>query len=373
MNRKLFHYSSAASAFLLIGIPAAEAQIQYHDIDPDIYITGGPWTEYDLDVDSDGVFELKFTFRSDLGIFGGAWSDFGCYGAVLPNYSNCLINYIVESSWSFVLPLAFGDPTVNEGDGIYLNNAPAAFNLQFDNGTSTHGIGPWISDEDMYFGFDYVAAGGGTYANGWVRLQVDVCGYFIKDYATSLDPIFAGEGMPDPCDAPAFVNVVGIGAETAKLIWAPVAGATSYHARYRKVGDPDWHEKVVAAPKTFIKFKSLLCETEFEWQVQAECAGGVSEYTPINTFTTLDCRLGDEEDKAFTVYPNPVSDILHVHFDDAVENASLQLIDITGKIIYTTVANGYSMNLDLADIPAGVYFVCLEINNDVQRVRCIKQ
>ena len=364
MKTKLLTYSGAATAFLLAGNQQLKAQVVYGDVDPDVYVTGNP-DDYYLDLNMDGEFEVHFDHIASLG-FGSI----GCYGVVVPNYFYCFLSYDYDpaAGWSFAIALDAGDP-VPSG----FNNAPEAINLQHADGSSTYGLGPWISEEDKYLGIWFETPSGDGPYYGWIRLQADECGYYIKDYAYAPGSLFAGEGLPvDECETPAATDVTGIEAEKAKISWDDVAGATSYNVRFRAVGETDWHEKSVDAPKTFIELKTLSCDTEYEWQVQTFCAGTASEFTPLSNFTTLSCRLGDAS-ADFTVFPNPASNNITVNLDEAVENGLIQITDLTGKVVLTSTMSGFQSVIELAELPAGIYVITIAAENEVQRSEFIKQ
>lgn len=366
MKTKLLSYSGAASVFLLAGAANADAQVIYNDVDPDVYMTGDA-TDYELDVNMDGEYELQFGHQANV---AGAF--FACYGNITPNYSHCLINnyvYTYTYGWTFGMPLETGDAVP-----FGFNNPPVAINVQYVGAGFESGIGPWVDAGDKYFGFWFETPDGGESYYGWVRLQADECGYYIKDYAYAPGGIDAGEGMPvDGCDTPSGLATSGIEAEKAKITWDAVLGASSYNVRFRAVGEIDWHEKIVEAPKTFVKLKALSCDTEYEWQVQAVCAGSPSEYAPISAFTTLSCRIGDNASADFTVYPNPAVDAVNINFDELIVDGSIQIIDFTGKVVSTQMVNGYTTVIDLQEMPAGVYVVAVTSGNEVQRLEFIKQ
>ena len=364
MKTKLLSYSGAAAAFMIAGSNQLKSQVVYGDIDPDVYVTGDP-VDYYMDLNLDGEYEVHFDH------FANGYGDIGCAGFVVPNYSYCFISYQYDSLGLYSFAKVF-----EEGETVLggFNNAPGYINLQHADGSSTFGIGPWISPDDKYIGFVFETPDGAESFFAWVRLQVDECGYVIKDYAYSPDPIIAGEGIPvDVCEMPASVDVTGIEAEKAKITWSDVAGATSYNVRFREVGATDWHEKTVEAPKTFIKLKTLNCDTEYEWQVQADCAGGLSEYTALNTFTTLSCRLGETESVDFSIYPNPANGSLNVNFEEPVNNGIVEIFNFTGTLLYSETVNGYATTIDLSALPAGMYFVSITADNVVQRQEFIKQ
>ena len=368
MKTKLLSYSGAASVFLLAGAAKADAQVIYHDIDPDVYMTGDP-DDYFLDVNMDGEHELKFGHTTNA--LGAFW---GCYGNVTPNYSYCLINnyvYTYTYGWEFGAPLDAGDPVP-----FGFNNPPVAINVQYLGAGWDTGVGLWVGEGDKYFGFQFYTPDGidGPYY-GWVRLQADECGYYIKDYAYAEGGIDAGEGMPlDGCDTPTGMAATGIEAEKVKISWDAVAGATTYNVRFRAVGEIDWHEKTVDAPKTFVKLKALSCDTDYEWQVQADCDGGPSEYTEIAVFSTLSCRIGDLADAGFDIYPNPANTLLNVELENELNgDVFMQITDFTGKIVLQQNLTSTLTGVDLTELPSGIYILTVFENGNMNKKEFIKQ
>jgi hypothetical protein len=61
---------------------------------------------------------------------------------------------------------------------------------------------------------------------------------------------------------------------------------------------------------------------------------------------------------SLSLFPNPVSDMLTVNFE-ATSSTSVQLIDLTGKVVRseTAQAGSVSTQFDVNDLNAGVYFV----------------
>ncbi|MGV3630016.1 MAG: T9SS type A sorting domain-containing protein [Bacteroidota bacterium] len=73
----------------------------------------------------------------------------------------------------------------------------------------------------------------------------------------------------------------------------------------------------------------------------------------------------------FSVYPNPVKDILQ--FDLAVspaKDAELRIYDLNGKLLHT---GKYEAALDVSELRSGLYLLELESAGNVQRTRFIRQ
>lgn len=74
------------------------------------------------------------------------------------------------------------------------------------------------------------------------------------------------------------------------------------------------------------------------------------------------------------VYPNPTEGNLNINLDHNAENASVNLYDITGEIIYEGILhNAYRTNIDLSDLAAGVYFLEIKEGEFKSVEKIIKQ
>ena len=99
------------------------------------------------------------------------------------------------------------------------------------------------------------------------------------------------------------------------------------------------------------------------WEIWAaagsELSAGEIHFDHI-TFGATDFATSTNEVVAsrLSLFPNPVSDMLTVNFE-ATSSTSVQLIDLTGKVVRseTAQAGSVSTQFDVNDLNAGVYFV----------------
>jgi hypothetical protein len=57
-------------------------------------------------------------------------------------------------------------------------------------------------------------------------------------------------------------------------------------------------------------------------------------------------------------YPNPVNSVVTVTINGTMAaNASVEITDVTGKVIKTVKLNGAKADINVSDIASGVYFV----------------
>ena len=77
---------------------------------------------------------------------------------------------------------------------------------------------------------------------------------------------------------------------------------------------------------------------------------GILDANPNNTF--------------FTIYPNPSKGIFNISLEGVMRNISIKVFDLRGKEYSNFELNGStSTQLDLRDLPAGVYFISFSGND----------
>jgi PKD repeat protein len=98
--------------------------------------------------------------------------------------------------------------------------------------------------------------------------------------------------------------------------------------------------------------------------------------TVFNTFYMAPTSVSEglSNDRDVTIYPNPSSSNINVSFSKGFDDGSIQLIDITGKVIFTdniTVASGESLTYNVSDYSKGVYTLKVSHDNKSSSYRVI--
>lgn len=76
----------------------------------------------------------------------------------------------------------------------------------------------------------------------------------------------------------------------------------------------------------------------------------------------------------FNVYPNPTSNNFTVSFGETLNNASITLVDVTGKVILTKkVTNVATSLIDINDLDNGTYFIKISNESLVKTISVVKQ
>ncbi|HOY90370.1 MAG TPA: T9SS type A sorting domain-containing protein, partial [Bacteroidales bacterium] len=75
-----------------------------------------------------------------------------------------------------------------------------------------------------------------------------------------------------------------------------------------------------------------------------------------------------------SIYPNPVTDILNIHFQNNADKVSVQILDIMGRILYNEVL--FNINNDVlintSSMPSGTYVIRVINSNDLLQKSFIK-
>ena len=88
----------------------------------------------------------------------------------------------------------------------------------------------------------------------------------------------------------------------------------------------------------------------------------------------IDCAGIEENGMNLQVYPNPVKDILTVQLTNVDARATVQLFDVQGALVSApVVANGTTLNVNMAAFADGVYILKVTSNGATQEVRVVKQ
>jgi hypothetical protein len=103
--------------------------------------------------------------------------------------------------------------------------------------------------------------------------------------------------------------------------------------------------------------------------VQAIYTSGSSTTQTIGFTITEASNIIITEQSSFTVYPNPVTDELHIQTDKIIKQ--IDVVDINGKVLKTWF--GDSKTIDVQSIPAGNYVVRIHTENSIVPIKIMKK
>lgn len=181
LKKKLAGYSAMAGAMIAVNPGDTDAQIVYHDIDPDTVLSYYSPT-YDLDLNNDGTVDFGLSWSTDLGTFD-------LYGIM---YVSTWVNELLHKNYGFNILEALSScqniSAIPPGDAHW-DDAGSAFMLHGNNAS------PWINNgADRYAGLKLHLPDGNHY--GWIRMTcVPGPGNGFYGYMTLKD--YAYQTMPD--------------------------------------------------------------------------------------------------------------------------------------------------------------------------------
>jgi GEVED domain/Secretion system C-terminal sorting domain len=193
------------------------------------------------------------------------------------------------------------------------------------------------------------------------------------------------------CELPPVIDMTAVSTTTSiKISWAAVSGAAWYGFQYKESSSATWISGGTAGSAAIMKtFSSLLPGTSYDFQAKTFCSNGQgSAWSATSTFSTspsapsiitvIDKAENDMADKALTqtaqaskVYPNPATDRVNVevYFSNSTSNASIQLMDMSGRIVQVVksevVSGTNTISLDIQELSSGMYTVLVYENGSL--------
>jgi len=223
----------------------------------------------------------------------------------------------------------------------------------------------------------------------------------IKIYAFAMAAIFSASLLmtsdsvmaQNCCMKATQLHSSNITSHTAQLnfVYSGVANCppTKFKVRYRITGSNNpWSSVMINANNTnvyAVTISNLQSNTSYSWQVNTNCSGNGailhSGFTMSQTFTTL-MRLGDLNAALSTssviAYPNPVHDFLWIEKEmNQPADVSVFITDLMGKQVFLladhAAEGNFSRQLNIANLPSGIYYLELIANGEKSVSKIVKQ
>ena len=259
--------------------------------------------------------------------------------------------------WQFILDKETGAPPVEvsvEGswrlkpDAGALAVGPSASDLSWYQNTAED-----VETRSCLFDDFYVFNEDGTFEN-------------VLQSETWLE---AWQGVDEGCGAPIAPHD-GSGAYTwsfddaSNKVTITGEGAYLGLAKVHNDGELASPSEVVSEIKYDISF-SVDGET---MTAQIDFGGGVWQFVLVRDELPIAVLM--EESLHFSVAPNPFTSNIDIRSNEKIE--SIEVIDITGKVIRTMNTGGQFTSLDLSNLVKGAYMIVVHANNSVSTKRIIK-
>jgi hypothetical protein len=161
---------------------------------------------------------------------------------------------------------------INWADVLYANS----YILQYRQA----GASAWASVSLLYSGYTF----SGLFASTGYEWQVKSIGEAAESAYSAIQRFttLAAGTLP----VPGGLFIMGLSSNQAAFIWGMVTGAISYDVRYKKTAETGWININVTGTNLYVAF-GLTGATNYEFQVRAVFASGVSQYSPSYLFRIL--------------------------------------------------------------------------------------
>jgi hypothetical protein len=194
-----------------------------------------------------------------------------------------------------------------------------------------------------------------------------------------------GPCVPCPeCETPTELDFERFGKFNMRLFWNQVADATRYQVRLRILGSEDWRvTTLLSAPFTTSR---LTLGAIYEWQVRTICGALEleSEWSEVQYFMAGESGeivpgglTGlNTETELLRVFPVPTANLLNVTLNnEGIAGVKLSMMDMTGNtVLVMPVEQGTrSVQLNVSDLPRGIYFIKAEHETTVKVLRVVLQ
>ena len=160
--------------------------------------------------------------------------------------------------------------------------------------------------------------------------------------------------------------------QSADILWEAIAGVAEYTLEFRPLSNNAWTSIQSKVP--YCSLSNLQAGLTYEMRIKTDCLNAV--YSKTEMFTTESIALRQQAEKeAILVYPNPVSDFVTISMQPQAESDfKVSITDIQGQVRFnksyspTAKESIEKIQLDLSELPVGVYFISV-LKNGVRTVK----
>lgn len=165
-------------------------------------------------------------------------------------------------------------------------------------------------------------------------------------------------------------------------LWNSAPAANEYFFSLFEVGVPPvpvpGYEELAVGSDTSLVVDGLEPETEYFFKIRGHDGSGYGPYSGIISLTTLEGPTGasDEmpDEVSFEVFPNPASSILRIRYnDDQGINTNICICNMNGMQVFSRSFNNSQTEIDISNLPAGIYIVKVWNDKEVMLKKVIKK
>ncbi len=129
-------------------------------------------------------------------------------------------------------------------------------------------------------------------------------------------------------------------------------GAMGYRVMYKPVGPGPFTQ--INTPVSSITIPGLTPSTGYTFKIKNKCPGAPGAFSANGNFMTSPLKEKNEQKELITVYPNPNQGVFFI--EGIIEQTEICIYNPAGQLI-KKINTSYSVEIDLTDQNAGVYFL----------------
>jgi hypothetical protein len=181
------------------------------------------------------------------------------------------------------------------------------------------------------------------------------------------------------CNRPLVHNTVQVSATRQRIMWVHIKDATEYKIRYRTssllgglVPAGPWiNVNKATIITTSYLLTGLQSNSRYDYQIQSLCPTGWSNWSGAGTFTTLgngmsleanETELGGlDTDFDVLISPNPTEKYTTLTVSNPDDVMFVELTNVNGQLLDRFSGMPANDRIDVSSLPAGVYFIRVEL------------
>ncbi len=174
---------------------------------------------------------------------------------------------------------------------------------------------------------------------------------------------------PDPCYAPTNLTATNITTTSVVLDWNQSGTVNNWTVNYKEESSSQW--STITANTHPFTLTGLQPRTNYAAYVVANCADTISDASNTANFRTAGDGIADYE-LSTTLYPNPNNGQFIIN-NEQLKIKNVDVYDVYGKLLKSVEANVNTVELDVRELSAGMYFVRISTEKGVVTKNFVKK
>jgi hypothetical protein len=151
--------------------------------------------------------------------------------------------------------------------------------------------------------------------------------------------------------------------ESLRLQWKILPNATKYVLERQTVGDTTFTKILETDSLREYSDTKLKSNQDYVYRLKASSSVSESAYGKIEVKTLVILANQAEEEKVFSVFPNPTNDNITISFSEP-KTVDVSVVDLLGKsLLASKIIRQKSITMNISSLPKGVYMVVIKGHN----------